>query len=294
MFSHNPPQAPGGSGGSRSGTLPVSQLGAPIKLYELSQSLAASQAQTLAPVSPSPIGQLAPCGQVGYEVSFQLLAAAGTGLTPFMQALLNFYDDDSLTAQPVAPPVTWYLPVGFGAGATPTNIAGTGPLRGQYMSVQLTNLDSLVGLTAGVRIRGVSRSYGRDDWRWGGGGQVPGFLPATSPAGQNTLLLASVSQAVNAGVVKPLLLPLFAGRVRMRAAVTGLTANNAVITILPLNSVNPAGTVIFLSPGMGNTLQELSPQPEISLPRDMCQLVLNNATGAQQATFTVTLTAEEY
>lgn len=306
MSSPRPPAAPPvpGARGTRAGTFPVSQLGAPIFLFQrTNQTIAASGIVNLLPVSPSPIAGYAPCNQIGYEINAQLTAAASAGNTaPFLLATATWYDDDSLTALPVDS-ISWYLPVNSPAAATAWPLSGHGYIRGQYMSLQLTNLDPTIAATYTVLVRGTSRTFARDDWRWlpGNGAVVPGYTIPITGAGRGTLLVAAANPTVNQGASAAVrLLPLVAGKVRLSWSATGLTAAAAQVTVAPVNSTGATPPVPLYVSQLGGVTPASGAPPstlvDVPLGRDCCTLTMANvgAVGNGNAAFDVTIMLEEY
>jgi hypothetical protein len=295
----NPPQQLAGARGTRAGTFPISLLGAPIQLFQPANvNLAAGTTTLITPISPSPVAGYQPCNQVGYEISIDLQAATNTGNTaPFCLVTLTFYDDDSPTALPVDR-IQWYLPVSA-AGATVYPVSGHGPLRGQYMTLSFTNLDPAVALSFSAIVRGSSRTYSRDDWRWqiSGGAAVPGYVLPIFGGGQALVIATAVPIILQGGSQQIRLIPLFAGRVLLSWSITGLTSNAAQFTIAPVNTSD--GAPVYASPLAGQApASGLPPSTtvELALPRDLCVLTMTNlaAAGGGNAQFSVVIVAEEY
>lgn len=289
--------SPGGVAGSRSGTMPVSQLGNPVILFGKNTtafSLAAAASRVLVPDSPSPVAGYAQAGQTGYEVSISAQMAANTATVPFLQVTLTFFDDDSVTALPVDS-VTWYLPAAS-PGAVVYPVAGHGPERGLYLQVTVANMDAAVGLAATVLIRGCSRVYARDDWRWqpGAGALVPVYTLPISGPGRGTLLLAAADPTVLPGAPQVRLLPLFAGRAQLTWTATGLAAPGSQLSVAPVNAA--PGQILYVTPLAGQTPASGAPvstQVALVLPRDCCTLTFSNL-GASNVIWAATVVAAEY
>lgn len=281
-----PPAAP--VAGTRSGTMPVSQLGAPLSLYAGSQTLLGAGATVLAPLSPSPVAGFATCNQIGYEVTWSVLQASAGATSPFVQVVVSWFDDDQAGAQAVDT-ITYYIPAGQ---PTAAGTFGHGPMRGQYMSVAVVNTDPAQTVTLTVKLRGCSRSYTRDDWRWPASQAIPGYVLPLTGSAQGTLVLASVATTVPAASPQTRLLPLFTGRVRARLSASTPTANAVQFVIATVNA--QPGSVVYSSPTLGAAVTEVSPQPELSFPRDLLKLTATNSDGANVASIAVTLMAEEY
>lgn len=191
-------------------TLPATQaLAGQASLYNPTAGLttiAAGATTTFTPITPSPIAGFSPCLGLSYEIQLQLLGSASATI-PFAVVTLQFFESDSPGAFPLET-VEWVCAVGnVGNGGL---IGGHGPLRGNYMSVTIKNLDTL-SLQAGVTILGTSRTYTRDVWTEQTNYVTAGFTrPNLFPG---TLYLGAVnSVAVGAGLTVARLFPMWAGQ----------------------------------------------------------------------------------
>lgn len=269
-------------------------VGTPTSLYSVTNGSLAGGANTfLTPVSQSPVAGYAPVQlYIGYEVSVQVQVSTNSGVTvPFVFILLTWFNDDSASALPVRS-ISWYVPA-QSQGVTLYPQYGGGPNSGQFLKVQMVNKDPSVSVNYTFLMRGTSRQYIRDDWRWqpGGNAGVPTYtLPVTTP-GRGTLMLCSVNQSVAVATPATFLIPLFAGHVILEAQCSGINADTARVYVSVINSA-VAGNLIWKSQPMGNA--STLAQTTISLPRDLCLLTLDDTGGSGAATFIVTIIAEEY
>ncbi len=274
--------------GSRSGTMPVSNLAAPVLIYSQPVSIAPGKTVTLTPEAPSPVAGYALCNQPGYEIVFAFQQPNAGSVMPFVQVTVSWFDQDSQTA-PAVDTIVWYLP---GGTANPAPVYGNGQLRGQYMQVTVQNQDLVYGVTGSVQMSGVSRVYKRDDWRWTGPQSVVGYTrPLLGPAQGTLLLAASAPPVIGPGNSVAHLLPLFAGKVRMWFSATGLATQNAVLSFY---STNAAPNTLLYQYALGNNPAVLYPQPELSFFREPHVMTMSNTASTGFATFQVVLTAEEY
>lgn len=136
-------------------------------------TIAAGATVTFAPNSPSPIAGYASANYIGYDFTINLLTAAGS-TNPFALVTLMWFNSDNPAAQAVDE-VTFAVPLGT-SGTAGTIIKGKGPMRGQWLSVQVQNLDTVTA-SASLQITGNSRTGTIDDWIWDSASSVavPGY-----------------------------------------------------------------------------------------------------------------------
>jgi len=218
-------------------------------------------------------------GQIGYEVGFTVSGSASGH--PFVTVTMTWVD--SVTGLLVAEEI-WVLPAGSVNGLT---YYGTGPTKGDTLTVSIANNDPTTALTVSCVIATNSRLYTRDDWRQQNIDTVIGF---TNPnADQLMNLLAFTQPTIAAGNNITRLLPLYAGRVFITAQ-----SNNApgVVTISALDPNFPTVTPPIYENTIGNGLGN-GINAGIDLPRCPCTIFLSN-TGTGSSIFQATVTIEEY
>jgi len=132
---------------------------------------------TFTPNSPSPNAGFASANFIGYDFTINLTTSVGS-TNPFAWVSVSWFNNDDPNAQPVDE-ITFAMPMGA-SGTGGTVITGKGPMRGQLMSVQVHNLDTVVA-TAVLQVNGNSRTGTIDDWIWDSSNSVsvPGFTPSS-------------------------------------------------------------------------------------------------------------------
>lgn len=133
-----------------------------------SNTIAAGATQVFTPNSPSPIAGYASANYIGYDFTINLITSAGS-TNPFALVTLMWFNNDLANAQAVDE-ITFAVPLGT-TGTAGTIITGKGPMRGQLMSVQVENLDT-VTVAVALQINGNSRTGTIDDWIWDAGSSV--------------------------------------------------------------------------------------------------------------------------
>lgn len=119
--------------------------------------------------------------QPGYEVIVQATANPAS-TSPFVEVQLQW----AINPAAVGTNTDTFVCAG---GTTPAGgwfTVGTGPSKGNALTVQIKNLDTVNAMTVAVTVINNSRVYVRDDWRWNAptdiGGTIPNFtLPTITP-----------------------------------------------------------------------------------------------------------------
>jgi hypothetical protein len=178
----------------------------------------------LTPSNPSTGAGYAIADRLSYDLFVNLTAGAGSTV-PFAKVQMFWRNDDSHGASSIDVQ-SWLVPMGVST-STGTLIRGKGPQAGQFLALQISNLDS-VTCTVAAEVNKTSRQIPFHDWRWEAPSSVaiPGY---TLPAGNGSLnSLGCVDMlSVPAGGTVKVLLSLFAGDVWVRL---GTNASSAVIT----------------------------------------------------------------
>src|SRR5262249_48961221 len=150
---------------------------------------------------------------LSYDITVNLTASTSSTV-PFAVVTLSWFNQDSVTAQPVSVQ-SWTLPAGT-TGTAGTITVGAGPQRRQLLQVQIHNLDT-VQMSVAIQLNSTARPVQEDNWTWdvGNSPTIPTYLLSNPPPFSNTLCLQSQS-SVPAGQTFKRLCSLFAGEVFVR------------------------------------------------------------------------------
>jgi putative Ig domain-containing protein len=190
----------------------------------------------LSPSAPSIVGGLAPCSNLSYELSFGLVAGAGSTI-PFSAVTLQFYDFDALPGlQTPIDTVTFRCPMATNNDPNGAAIiTGHGPMRGAFMRVQIHNIDTVDATFTFFQLVGVSRNTDRHAWRWDCGGNapvIPGYTNAT--AASSSLVLGGMSAlSVPANGSVSRLCSMYAGQVWLRVHLQSASSVDVIVTPQP-------------------------------------------------------------
>lgn len=146
--------------------------------------------------------------KIGYEITLTWFAPATNQSIITMQLIWS----DSVSGQVVITD-EWDFYAGSGPVANAHIIRGTGPTKGDTLTVKATQNASTVTASYTIVMAQNSRIYAFDDWRTDTIGPVTGITGANGFDMQNGILASMDSVAVAAGANVIALLPLFAGRV---------------------------------------------------------------------------------
>lgn len=124
--------------------------------------------------------------QPGYEVIVEITSNPAS-TSPFAEVQLQW----AINPAAVGTNTDTFVCVG---GTTPAGgwfTVGTGPSKGNAVTVEVINLDATHSITVQLTVINNSRVYGRDDWRWNAptdiGGSIPGFTLATLTPDESVL-----------------------------------------------------------------------------------------------------------
>ena len=204
-------------------------------------TIAAGATATLVPNNPSPGAGYAVADGISYDITVNLVSGAGS-TNPFATIELNFLNTDDPNAQPVRT-IDWSVPCGT-AGTTGTVVVGEGPQRGQFMSVNITNRDS-VAITVNIQLNSTSRPVAVHDWEWDAKSSVavPGFT-AAGGAGSHTNQLGAINgTSVVNGTPLVLLFGMRAGEAFLRLGGEGGAHLQYVINPYPQGVMGSAALV---------------------------------------------------
>jgi hypothetical protein len=227
---------------------------------------------TVTPISSQPVSQ------TGYEIAVSLqVSAAATD--PGVLATLTW--TDSVSGQTVASE-QWILGA---ASAAAQLYCGTGPTKGDTLTITLQNLDPAQSVTYSLSLTQNSRLYVRDDWRQLTNNAVPGQTVNAS-ANPAANLLLSVSTNVAASTAISRLIPLYAGRVTFN-----FQGGNAGSQLEILTAFGAAAFAIYTSPLTTIATQE--DQVQVDLPREQCVASIFNGAGGLQPMVVTAVISEQ-
>jgi len=229
------------------------------------------------------VANLAAVSQIGYEVAITALIAAGAATIPILT--VNMIWRDSVTATIVGHE-TWNIVMGS-AGNGSVHV-GTGPTKGNQLTVTLANNDSAAAATVTTVINQNSRIYSRDDWRTEAFNTIPNIAtPTHDQQGSNLGTLITGALAANGSSTR--ILALYAGKVTVSFAST-ISAKGT----LQVSSLDPAfsagGAVFLLAIPASNISQVIT----LSLPRAACSFALADTSGLAGNILEATFTMDEY
>jgi hypothetical protein len=239
--------------------------------------IAAGATAVVLPLAPSAVAGYATATGISYDITVSLTTGAGS-TRPFAVVTLAWFNSDDPAAQAVALQ-SWVLPAGA-TGTTGTIITGTGPQRGQYWQITVTNTDT-VNMAITVQANATGRAVARDSWIWDAFSSVavPGYtLPPGGGAYGNSLGAISALNIAHSASVS-YLMGLFAGEVWFRANNEGGTAGQIEFTLTP-QPASVWGTASLINESPAGEFGTL-----MVLPRGPCLLTLNNqdTTNAHKA-----------
>jgi hypothetical protein len=205
--------------------------------------------------------------QVGYEIAISVQCNAGA-TSPFFEADLLW--SDSVTGQNVAEEI-WQM--GMSSGA-PQQFFGTGPTKGDTLTISFTNPDPVGPATFSYSINANSRVYTRDDWRQRTINTVPGFNQANY--NQRGSILIGTAPSVPAGGSVIRIMPLYAGNVTVCLASQGQAGGVLIEPLDVLGGIPGVPLAAF------NIVANGVATGQAALPRSPCLLIIQNTGGAAQ------------
>jgi hypothetical protein len=240
-----------------------------------SPTIAAGASYKVPPINPTPGGNFAVASGLSYDISVSLTAGALSTL-PFATVQLNWLNQDSNHAQPVATQ-RWSVAMSASTGTGEVTI-GAGPQRGQFLQVIITNKDSVTCTVNNVMINSTARNIGNHDWYWdAAGSNLPAFTTdsiATVAAGgqQDGNSLGSVNQvSIPANGSKAYVFGLFTGQVWFRC--NGPGGNLQYV-------LKPVPTSVWGSAALVNEAPSGEFTTLMVLPRAPCVVEISNSDAA--------------
>jgi hypothetical protein len=200
-----------------------------------------------------------------YEIAMQLFEGSPGVAGEICQ--VDIYWWDQLGDDVPVDHVRWEAAV-LNSGAGPgTNTWGHGPMAGQWMAIQITNLTPPDVYQGTFSFTGTTRNYTNHDWRSDGG--ISNFAASAADPYSNELCVMS-AQNVNAGATQTRQIFLYSGQALFH------TANIAAAGTLTAVINDSAGhEIVQLHPAINGAADEL-----IELPRRLCTVAVTNTGGA--------------
>lgn len=223
--------------------------------------------------------------QIGYQIYLKVASPAGTGL-PFCTMTLNWLD--SLTGVVIAHE-EWSLGAGSASGGSV--YLGTGPTKGDLLTVTAFNEDTVNAMTLTTILHENSRVYSRDDWRQESVNSIPGFSIVGHAQQANCLI--GFNGSIGAGAKMTSYVPLYAGKARIAALGFGQAGN------VFLDTLDPAINIGGVQQGPGCIYADniaatgLTTNQVVTLPRAPTIVRVAN-TGGAAASFSLGIYIDEY
>jgi hypothetical protein len=218
--------------------------------------------------------------QIGYNVGFVLTVnSGGSGLI-----LVENKWTDQISGLTVGDEAFSFM-----GAATGQSYIGSGPTKGNMVSMTVTNPDIAFSITLKIVMIQNGRIYARDDWRQQSFATNPLYQNATGYNEQGNILFYAKPPGINAASSWVRYCPLYAGRISLRAASDGSQTGQIVVTAL---DAKLTGNAIILYedviPASNNDISA-----SFSLPRSPSVVTVFN-TGAANSIFECTITIDEY
>lgn len=227
----------------------------------------------------------APVSKIGYEISWSVFAP--NTQAALLTCLLTW--SDSVSGQQVIQE-EWDFYAGSGTLGSAHVLRGSGPTKGDTLTVQVKNNAGAVTVTGTVVMAQNSRVYARDDWRSVTFTPVFGFTSIGNSDMQNGIIGSANNAAVAANGSVTLLLPLFSGKVALDVLTTSNAADceTSVIAVAAESGGMSQNTVFRLKTDATGRLYV----PTLYLPRAQCTLLQTNLNAAAQSLLSALLVAE--
>lgn len=221
--------------------------------------------------------------QIGYEIAITALISSLAPTLPILTVDMTWTDSVSST---VVGHETWNVPIGS-SGAGSLHV-GTGPTKGNLLTVKLANNDSAQNATVTTVVNQNSRVYGRDDWRTESFNAIPNAtLPLHDQQGNTLLDFLSASLGALGSVSR--ILPLYAGSVSI--AYSSAVSKTGTLQLTNLDpAVGAAGIYTLLTIPASNITQ----LAKVSLPRAVCNLTLADTSNTSGNSLQAMIIVDEY
>ena len=203
--------------------------------------------------------------KIGYEIFFSV-NCNNVSNSPFFTVTMTWSDTASNRVVSVE---QW--DVCASAGGTFQQYCGTGPTKGDTLSITVTNTDTVNSMTYVMAFTQNSRVYTRDDWRQLSTHTPPGFTNAAMSPG--ALMLASTGASIAAGGTNIRLISLYAGEASLSISngAQGLTFTITEIADPTIGLGSQGGLVYTNTVAANGNLNS-----QIQLPRSVCAMALTN------------------
>lgn len=218
--------------------------------------------------------------QIGYEL-FISIESAATSNSPYFQMILTWTDSAS---NRVVSTEEWDL---MGGNAAFQQYCGTGPTKGDRLSISFNNSDAANSVTFVFSFTLNSRVYVRDDIRQITTHTPPGFTNSNIDVPANILGAMSPSVPTGSGGLTRLL-GLFAGLANISIA-NGAQPISITITCIanPTAGLGPSTEDLIYST---NVAANANANASINLPRGICSVfILNTGSAAVSPTIGVNI-----
>lgn len=206
--------------------------------------------------------------QPGYEISVTAKISASAPTLPILTVELIWHDSVSGTT---VGHEKWNVPMGSTFNGSVHT--GTGPTKGDQLTVNLTNNDSAQAATVTTIINQNSRVYLRDDWRTEAFNSPPNGVPPLHDQYGNQLG-SLVTGSLSGGGSVTRLLALYAGRVTVTFGST--VSKQGTLQITQLDPAQLNGELALLEITQDNYTNVVS----LSLPRAACTFTLTDTSGS--------------
>lgn len=227
----------------------VPLIGAPVLQYLVQGQTVAPGAQAILQTTGG-AGLAMDTGALSYDLLWQCNAGGGSTF-PFLQVDLFWFNSAGIRA---VGQETWVIPMAAAAGSL--QIRGSGPVRGQTLQVNVTNLDTVAATITTFELFTSSRLQGVSNWQCPAprGTQVPpGFTPWSAGAGFDATLGMLNQATLAAPSSQSYVLGMFAGRAQIRAKATGATSATSVnIVARTADDASGQNNLCVISTGQGN------------------------------------------
>lgn len=209
-----------------------------------------------------------PFTRPGYILMVNAVISNPASTVPFARIGMNWLAADAATTLAYE---EWYVAAVNTGGLWRTS--GKGPVKGDFLSFSIGNLDPAFSMTVGYMLLETSQALARDDWR------TIDYPFPTSPyaaiapgAYMPNNCLISDREVINNTVDKFYLLPLYAGEVQLQFATSSLSMIVNLGIPFPIPNLN--NTVIW----QDQTTSDVTVQ--LVLPRAPCYIEFHNTSGS--------------
>lgn len=225
--------------------------------------------------------------QTGYEFSISAEQNSAANVFPLIEVIMSW--SDSVTGQTTAVD-HFYTSASSQASGVSLITVGTGPTKGDTLTVTLTNINaSPVNYTFTAAQN--SRVYARDDWHWigykgqAGAVRLSGVTDPQYSETEQNLLVNHFDSAIANATSLTVQMPLWCGNVWVHVDETGVAPANMEFAIVTepafsnqVSLIQPVWTSGVGGGPVGNPINAL-----VSLPRSPCSFILTN-NGSVNAT----------